>query len=359
MGNFTTQGKITTDAYNAARKCVGHFPGGLAVTTTVASAIFGAVCGSGSSTAIVMTQMAWPEMKKYKYQAGIGLGSVCAAGPLAILIPPSTPLIMYGIYSDTSISDLFKAGWIPGVLLCIALCLGSIIWVKIHPEIAPRAEKTTWKEKIKAISGIWSVLLLVIVVMGSIWGGLCTVSEGASVGVIGALIIAICRRTITKKSFFNAIKSSALMGGSMFFMFVGVGIFNKMMVLSGITTAIARWVAALPIPKLGIIWVIILIYLVLGCFLETPLIMTLTVPLFAPIISELGYNLIWFGIIIALVSGIGAITPPVGINLFVVNATAPDAGFMNIVKGCFPYIGIMLVFLAIVVFFPQIILCIF
>lgn len=354
MGDVAFHGKLTSDAYNCARRFCGHLPGGLAITTTVASAMFGAVCGSGSTTALIMTQVAWPEMKKNGYDPGLGLGSIVGSGPLAIMIPPSTPLIMFGLLSGASIGRLFMAGWLPGLLLTFTLSVCTILQIRRNPDKAPLMPKASWKERVSSLKGVWSFLVLMIVVMGSIWGGICTVTEAAGIGVMGAIIIVAVMRRMNLKEFAITIKNTASIGGAMFFMFIGIQVFNSFMSLSGLPRMLANAVRALPVPPSVIIWLIVLLYLVLGCFLDSPPVMMLTVALLAPVVSELGYDLVWFGILVAFTVAVGALTPPVGINLFVVSSRAPDVPTSVIIKGMLPYLVTILITMVIIFYVPQI-----
>lgn len=353
MGDFAYKGGLTTDAYGSARKMFGHMPGGLAITSTVASGIFGAVCGSGSATAMVMTQVAWPEMRRYGYSPRLGLGSIAAAAPLAILIPPSVPLIIYGILAEESIGRLFMAGWIPGILLLIALSLTTVLLVKINPESAPKAEKFSFIEKLRSLKSIWSILVLLIIVMGGIWGGICTVNEAAGIGAIGALIIALTRRKLNGKTVMQTVKGVAETGGSMFFMFVGIQIYSIFMAMSGLPRGMAQWVSGLPLPPMAIIWCIVILYLILGCILDSPPVMMLTVGLLVPTVKALGFDLVWFGIVVAFTVAMGAITPPVGINLFIIKNRVPEVPSSEVIKGVLPYMVTILVILVVIVHVPQ------
>lgn len=208
MSDICTKGKLTTSAYNAARQWFGRLPGGLAITTTVASGVFGAICGSMTVTSLIMPEMAWPEMKKYHYAPELGLGSIAAASPLAILIPPSTPLMVYGILTGTSIGALFMAGWIPGVMLLLMLSLMTIILVKIHPDWAEKPDKTPMKDKIHALLGAIPILILIIIVMVCIWGGITTVTEAGGIGAAGAIIICMAQRKLNVKGVLATIKNT-------------------------------------------------------------------------------------------------------------------------------------------------------
>jgi tripartite ATP-independent transporter DctM subunit len=354
MGDFAFNGGITTDAFKSARSWFGHFNGGLAITSTVASGIFGAVCGSGATIALVMTQIAWPEMKKYGYNPRLGLGSIAASGPLAILIPPSVPLIMFGILSETSIGKLFMAGWLPGILLTIVLSVTTLIIVMIDPSKGPGLEKLSVKERFLSLKSTWALLLLILVIIGGIWGGVFTVNEAAGIGVIGSLLIAVSRGKLKFRQIISLVKECTTNGACMFFMFVGIQIFNIFMALSGLPRGLASWVVDLPLPPIGIIWVIIAIYLFLGCFLDSPPVVMLTTGLLAPCVSALGFDLVWFGIVVGFTVALGAITPPVGINLFVTGSRAPDVPSGEIIKGVLPYIAATFVTLILIVHIPII-----
>jgi tripartite ATP-independent transporter DctM subunit len=353
MGDIAVAGKLTTDAYAAARKWLGRVPGGLAVTSTVTSAIFGAICGSLPATAMVMSQMAWPEMRKYGYDAKLGLGSIAAAAPIAILIPPSIPLILYGLLSDTSIGKLFMAGWIPGLLMTLALCCTVFIMVLRNPKIAPRAEKSSLKEKMISLKGTWAILLLVIAIMYCIWGGVTTVNEAAGVGAMLCMIIVFSKHRLDFKSMAWAFLKSVTFGGSMIFLLVGVQIYSVFMTLSGIPQTMASWILGLSLSPFAIIWVMLVIYLILGCFIDTPPIQMLCVPLFAPVVSAMGYDLVWFGILTTICCGLGSITPPVGMSLFVIHGLFREEPITTMYKGIIPFIIVSFVVLILVACFPQ------
>ena len=354
MGDVASAGGLTTDAYTSARYWFGHKKGGLAITTSVSSAIFGAVCGSGVTTAMVFSQIAWPEMKKFGYSPRLGLAAIAAAGPLGTLIPPSVPLIMYGIMSETSIAKLFMAGWLPGILLLICLCITIVIWAKRRPQDAPLTEKYPLKERFKSLIHVWPFFLLIILVMGGIWGGICTVNEGAAVGAVGATIITFAMRRISVKDFIKSMKGVVGSGASFFFLFVGVQFFNSFMSLSGLPKALSKWVGSLDVAPMAVIWLMVVIYLFLGCFLDVAPLMMLTVPIFAPIVASLGMNLIWFGIIVTFCGAIGCVTPPVGMNLFVIANRVPDVKIGEIIKGIIPFIVAMFVALVLCMYIPQI-----
>lgn len=354
MGEVASSGGLTTDAYSAARCWFGRARGGLAVTTSVASAIFGCVCGSGVTTAMVFSQVAWPEMKRNGYSPRLGLAAIAAAGPLGTLIPPSVPLIMYGIMSETSIGKLFMAGWLPGILLLLCLCITINIWSRLRPQDAPRAEKIPLKVKLKSLVHVLPFLILILLVMGGIWGGICTVNEGAAVGAMGALLITLVMRRMKLKQFIQSMKSVCGTGCSFFFLFVGVQFFNSFMTLSGLPRALAAWVGGLSISPMAVIWVIVVVYLFLGCFLDVAPIMMLTIPIFAPVVRTLGLDMVWFGILVTFCGALGALTPPVGMNLFVLANRVPDVSIGEIIKGIIPFLAATFIALVIVMYVPQV-----
>lgn len=354
MSDVCTRGKLTTNAYDAARKWLGRLPGGLAVTTTVASGIFGAICGSMTVTSLIMPEMAWPEMKRYHYSPELGLGSIAAASPLAILIPPSTPLMVYGILTGTSVGSLFMAGWGPGIMLLVMLSVVTIISVKIHPDWAEKPDKYPLRERVKSLLGALPILILVVIIMVCIWGGITTVTEAGGIGAAGALIICAIQRKLNLKEMAQTIRNTALMASGMFLLLVGIQVFNACITMSGIPTAMGNWVASLPLSNTAILWVIVIVYLILGCFIDGAPVTMICIPLFAPIVSRLGFDPVWFGIITTMTSAIGAITPPVGICLFLVSSKVPDVGLNRVIRGAVPYIFTMLVALVILFYVPDI-----
>ena len=353
MGDFAVTGGLTTDAYGAARKWFGRMPGGLAVTSTVASALFGAICGSGQATAMVMSQVAWPEMKRYGYSPKIGLTSIAAAGPLAILIPPSTPLIMYSILSGASVGSLFMGGWLPGILLTIILCIVTVVMVKLKPSLAPRADKATLAEKFKSLIKAAPILILIILMMYCIWGGVTTVNEAAGLSVVATLIIIFAKRRAGMKAILKTLRDSTVMCAALFFMFVGIQVFNSFLAMSGLPRKLTALVTSLDVSPMAIIWAIFILYLILGCFIDTPVIMMLTIPLLAPAVAALGFDLTWFGIFTAMTVALGSITPPVGICLFVIAARVPEVPLSYLMKNIWPYVIGTVIATIIVMYVPD------
>jgi tripartite ATP-independent transporter DctM subunit len=293
-------------------------------------------------------------MKRYGYEDKMGLCSIAAAGPLAILIPPSTPIIIYGILSGTSVGSLFMAGWIPGILLCVALCVYTFFRASRHPELAPRADKCTAKEKLKSLVGAWPILALIVFIMVCIWGGITTVNEAAGVSVVVCLLIVLAKRRATAKELMQTLAESGVMAAGLFFMFVGIQLFNSFLGLTQMPAKLAAMISGLNCGPYVVIWVIVVIYIVLGCFIDTPVIMMLTIPLFAPVVSALGFNLVWFGILSTMCVALGSITPPVGICLFVIAARIPEVPLSKLMKGIWPYVIVTFIVTVVIMYVPQI-----
>ena len=350
LGDLAVDGRLTLDAYSAIRKWLGRMPSGLTVTSTVTCAVFGAICGSMQVTTMVMSKMAWPEMKRYNYDPSLSLGSICASAPIAILIPPSIPMVQYAILTDTSIGALFMAGIIPGLLLTGFISGFLIVMGVIRPSAAPRTEIIPFKEKLSSLKNTWSILLVIIVMMYCIWGGVSTVNEAASVGAFAVIAIVLAKKRMKIKEILQCCKRSIILGASILFLLVGVHFFNVFMSLSGVPQVLAEWVTSLPVERYAIVWMIIILYLILGCFLDTPPIIMLTVPLFAPVIADLGFSLIWFGVIATMCGALGGVTPPVGINLFIMHNAIPDVPMTKIMKGVVPFIAITMAVIALCVY---------
>jgi tripartite ATP-independent transporter DctM subunit len=302
-----------------------------------------------------MSQLAWPEMKRYGYSPKIGVCSIVAAAPLAFLIPPSTPMITYGMLTGVSIGALFMGGVLPGVLLVIFISLLTVIRCVIHPELAPRAEGTTWKEKWKSLGGAWPILLLVLVMMYCIWGGVTTVNESAGLAVVCILVICLLKHRLTGKDIPLCIKESAKNAAALFFLFVGIQIYNSFLSVTTLPTKLCNFILGLDTSPMMIVWAIIILYIILGCFIDTVVIVMLTVPLFAPIISGLGFSLVWFGCLQTMMVGLGGITPPLGMILFVTCAGIKDVPMSAVMKDIWPYVGITILVCVIIMYIPEIV----
>jgi C4-dicarboxylate transporter, DctM subunit len=356
MGEFASSAGLIKGAYAAAQKWLGRSPGGLAMATIGACAAFAAVSGSSLATAGAMTSIAYPEMKKFNYHSSLSTGCIAAGGTLGILIPPSVVLIMYAIFAEQSIGKLYMAGFIPGILLAVLFMVVIYIQCKISPDLGPRGPNYSWREKIISIKSIGPVLLLAIIVLGGIWGGIFTPNEAAGVGVIVVFIMGLIARTITVKNAFKSLLETISISAMVFIILIGAMIFNYFIVLTGIPSELAGLVTSLGLPSLGVYAAIIIIYMILGCVMDSFAMTVLTLPIFLPILQALGFDLIWFGVIFVILIEISGITPPIGMNVFVVAGMVREVPMYTIFRGIIPFFVAMIVCLGILTVLPQIVL---
>lgn len=354
MGEFGFRSGVVSDAYTAADKWIGHHRGGLCMATTVACACFAAMTGSSIAGSSIMTQVAWPEMKKRKYKAMLGLGAIAAGGTLGIMIPPSTPMITFGILTSTSVGKLFLAGVIPGVLLTIAFCLVTVIVTRIDKDAAPGGKKASWKERFSSLKGVWLMLLLIIIVMGGIWGGFFTPTEAAAIGSFGTFLISLGRKTMSFRDFKMCLRNSMKITAMIFLLLIGASVFSSFITVTKAPTIIASWVAQSHLSSGLVIFVMCLTYLILGCLMDTLSMILLTLPIFAPIVTAMGYDMIWFGILVILMTQLGSITPPVGINVFVVGGMVKEVPMSEVFRGIIPFLIALIIVTILIVVFPHI-----
>ena len=356
MGEFGFRSGVVADAYTAVDHWIGHRRGGLCMATNVACAAFAAMTGSSIAGSSIMTQVAWPEMKKRRYKATIGLGCIAASGTLGVMIPPSNVMITYGIITNSSVGRLFLAGLLPGILITVGFCLAVAIIARIDKDAAPSGERSSWKERFKSLKKVWMMLLLIVAVLGSIWGGLCTPTEAAAIGSFGTFIIALGRKNMNFKAVRDCLKSSMKVTAMIFFLLIGASVFSNFITVTKAPTVIANYVANSSIAPALIIAIMCLIYVFLGCLMDTLSMILLTLPIFIPIVTALGYDLIWFGILVTLMCMLGSITPPVGMNCFVVGGMVDDVTTGEVFKGVMPFALALVVIAVLIVAFPQIVL---
>jgi len=354
MGTFAFASGISRRLYGTAYTWVGHFRGGLTIATVFACAGFGAICGSSTATAATMGQIALPEMKKYKYDDTLATGTVAAAGTLGILIPPSTVLIVYGYLTEESIGKLFIAGVLPGILLSIFFAVTVALLCWRDPAIGPPGVPTTWKEKLYAITGIIETVILFFLAIGGLFLGWFSPTQAGAIGAGGALLIGLARRQLTWQSFFDAGKEGMRTACMVLFIITGAIIFGHFMAVSRIPFMLADWLGGLPIHLMAVMGVIIFIYFIGGFFMDAMGLIVVTIPIFFPIVEKLGFDPIWFGVIVVLVTEMGVITPPVGVNVFVIKGIASDVPLEHIFKGIFPFLAALIIVTVILMFFPQI-----
>jgi tripartite ATP-independent transporter DctM subunit len=353
MGNFVARGGLAHELFRAAYAFIGHLRGGLAHATILACAGFGAVCGSSIATAATMSKVAYPSMKKLGYSASLSTGVMASGGTLGIMIPPSTIMVIYGIVTETHIGKLFAAGVIPGILTALLLMVAVVVITSRDPEHAPPGERATWKERWTALRGIWGVLLLMLVVLGGIYGGVFTATEGAGIGAAGAFFFALARRSLTWRTLLDVLVESARTTAMLFTLLIAATIFANFVNFTTMPGDLKEWITHLGLSPVMIVTAMMLIYVVLGTVMEELTMVLLTIPLFFPIVTALGFDPVWFGVLIVMVVQIGLISPPVGMNLFVINSLLPGVGLGQIFRGCWPFVGVLVLMLGILIAFPQ------
>lgn len=354
MGSLAFYAGISGDLFNTTHKFFGRQPGGLALATIVASAGFAAVSGSSNASAAAMAKVTLPEMKRFNYDPALATGSVAAGGTLGILIPPSALFIIYGVMTQLSIGKLFLAGVAPGILLTVLYALVIYFLCLRNPNLGPPGNASTWKEKIASLSGMVDMFILFGLVMGGLFIGWFTPTEAGAVGAMGALVIGLVRRRLNwegiKKSLFDTIQISVML----YMIVTGALVFGRFMTVTRVSFELATWIENLALPEAVIMGMLILVYLIGGCFMDSLALVTLTLPIFFPIVINMGFDPIWFGVIIVLVAEMGVITPPVGVNVYVIKGVAPEVPLETIFRGILPFTIAVLVCLAIMLALPQI-----
>lgn len=354
MGEFAFHSGLSKKLYHAAYKWLGHWPGGLAMATIVGCAAFAAGCGSGIATAATMGAVALPEMKKYHYAPALATGCVAAGGTLGILIPPSALFIVYGILTEQSISKLFISGIFPGLLLSALFMLTIYALVKLNPSLASSAHAASIRERLVSLVGTVEMLALFLIIMGGLYGGIFTPNEAGGIGAAGALLIGLARRGFSWQRFTAALTETGRTTAMIFAILIGAMIFNRFLAMSGIPDSLVGFASRLPIPPLAIIGVLVFVYMVLGALFDEVAITLLTIPIFFPVIVALGIDPIWFGVVFCILMEMGAILPPVGINVFVIAGAVRDVPMYTIYRGILPFIIPMLLTIGLMMVFPQI-----
>jgi TRAP-type C4-dicarboxylate transport system permease large subunit len=394
MGNFVTRAGMSQELFKTAYAFIGHFRGGLAMATIAGCAGFGAICGSSIATAATFAKVAYPSMKKFGYSDQLATGAIAAGGTLGILIPPSTIMVIYGIMTGTSIGKLFAAGILPGILAAALLC-AAVQWVTWRdPSAGPRGERLTWKERFDTLHGVgWfaavgvavigaanlsllpsddaavlgalavfglslvyrgvtSVIALFVLVMGGIYGGVFTAVEGAGVGAFGAMVFALARRSLTWQSLYAALVESARTTSMLFLILIGALMFAEFVNITTMPKDLIEFVTRWQVSPVMVVAVIMAIYVLLGTAMEELSMILLTVPVFFPLITHLGIDPVWFGVLIVVVVEIGLISPPVGMNLFVLKTLLPQVGTGTVFRGVVPFVAVDCLRLAILIAFP-------
>jgi tripartite ATP-independent transporter DctM subunit len=354
MGQVAFHTGISRGLFHAAYHWLGRLPGGLAMSTVGACTAFGAICGSGPATSATLASVALPEMRRYRYGMELATGCVAAGGSLGRLIPPSIVFIVYAILTEQSIGKLFIAGVAPGLLIALLFC--GVIWMECarRPQLGPPGPAFTWREKVVSLSGVWETLVLFALVMGGMFLGFYTATEAAAIGAAGTMVIALCKRELTWRKLLQCLNETLRTSCMVMTIVAGAIIFGRFLALTRVPSELAAWMAALPLPGWAIIGLIILFYFVGGCFLDALALDILTIPIFYPVVQALGYDLIWFGVMIVVVTQMGVITPPVGVNVYVVSGMARDVPIEQVFRGSLPFLWALVFAALLLTVFPQI-----
>ena len=353
MGNFVARAGLAQELFRAAYAFIGHFRGGLAHATVLACAGFGSICGSSIATAATMAKVAYPPMKKLGYADYLSTGVIAAGGTLGIMIPPSTIFVIYGIVTETNIGKLFAAGVLPG-LLCVALLMAGVAWITWRdPTAGPAGERTPWRGRWKALRDIWGVAVLVVLVLGGIYGGVFTATEGAGIGATGAFCFALARRTLTLQVLLQVLVESARTTAMLFAILIAAMLFSGFINFTTMPADLKDWILSQGLSPLMVVAAMMLIYVLLGTIMEELSMVLLTIPVFFPIVIGLGFDPVWFGVLIVLVVQIGLISPPVGMNLFVLNALLKGVPLGQIFRSVWLFVLALVVALGVVLEFQP------
>ena len=356
LGFFAYYAGITRDLYWTARQWFGHLPGGLAIATIFGAAGFAAACGASTASAAVMGRVALPELKKYGYDDKVSTGCVAAGGTMATMIPPSVLMVIYGFIAEESIGALLLAGILPGLLEAVSYMIMLLVRFRLKPELGPPVRGITWPDRFRALRGVWGMVVLVVLVMGSIYTGIATPTEAAGIGALGALVLALPR--LSWRTFWTAMVETARTSSLIFAIVAGVLIYVHFLGFTGMPGAIAKSIVGLDFPPMVVLIGILALYLVLGMFLDGIGMLLLTVPVILPTIQHLGINPIVFGVLVIRMIEVGLITPPVGLNVYVLRGVAPSVSMGDMFRGCGWFVFVDIINVGILLAFPQIILLI-
>ena len=358
MGNLVNASGLSKDLYKAAHAFIGHLRGGLAMATIVACGAFSALCGSSMATTAAMGRVAMPNMRKYNYDDRLATGSIAAGGTLGILIPPSVMMVVYGILTETDIGKLFAAGFLPGMIAMLMYLITVMIITAINPNLGRPGEKASWRERFEATKGVMAITVLFIVIMGGIYGGVFTPTEAAGIGAAATFLLTLKRRGWQPRMYLTVLIEAAQTTAIMFALVIGALVFTNFLTVAGLPNQLLGFIQGIDVSPIVVILIICAIYLVLGCFLETMSMVMLTVPIFYPIVASLGFDLVWFGIIVVVAAEISLITPPLGLNIFMIKNVMPDVPLGTIIRGVTPFVMMDIVRLLLLVFVPWIVLVI-
>lgn len=354
MGAFVSASGISRELFRAANALIGHFRGGLGVATVMACGGFAAICGSSVATAATFSSVAYPEMRRYGYPQSFATGVIAAGGTLGIMIPPSTVLAVYAILTQQDIGKLFMAGLLPGLLAIAMYVLTITLIVLVKPQLLPAGETKPWRERLDALKNIWAPMALFVFVIGGLYGGLFTPTEAGGMGAGGAFILGVLRRKLSREQIRDCLLQATRTSAAVFTVLIGALLFGYFLTITQTPQKLTEFLTGLGLGRYTLLAIILAMYLVLGCLMDAMAMIILTVPIIFPLILHLGFDPIWFGIIIVMAVELGLIHPPVGMNVFVIKSVIKDVSFTTIFRGVLPFVGMDLVRLGILVAFPAI-----
>ena len=353
MGAFVSVSGISRELFKAANAMIGHLRGGLGVATVLACGGFAAISGSSVATAATFSGVAYPEMRRFGYPESFSTGVIAAGGTLGAMLPPSTVLAVYAILTQQDIGKLFMAGIIPGLLAMLLYVTTVFIIVRVRPDWLPRGEATTWATRLAELKNVWSALLLFIFVIGGLYGGFFTPTEAGGVGASGAFLLGLARRKLDRAKIKEALLAATRTAAAVFTVLIGALMFGYFLTITQTPQKITEYLTHLGVGPYGVLILILLMYLVLGCLMDAMAMIILTVPIIFPVVQQMGFDPIWFGIIIVMTVELGLITPPVGMNVFVIKSVVPDVSFSTIFRGVSPFVVTDILRLAILILFPM------
>ncbi|MDO1582651.1 TRAP transporter large permease [Rhizobium oryzicola] len=354
MGAFVTNSGMSRELFRAANTFIGHLRGGLGLATIAACAGFAAISGSSVATAATFSTVAYPEMRRFNYPQSFAAGTIAAGGTLGAMFPPSTVLVVYGIITEKDISRLFMAGIVPGILAVLMYMVTIMVIGMVRPDMLQVAPKSNWAERVRAIKDVWAPLLLFFFVIGGLYGGLFTPTEAGGVGAGGAFIIGLLRGKLNREKILMSLLQATRTAAAIFTVLIGALIFGYFLTITGTPQKITAFLGDLGLGRYGVLLLILLMYLVLGCLMDAMAMIILTVPIVYPVIVSLGFDPIWFAVIIVMTVELGLIHPPVGMNVFVIKSVVPELTFSKIFRGVAPFIVTDLVRLGLLIAFPII-----
>jgi tripartite ATP-independent transporter DctM subunit len=356
MGSIFSQTGVVKGLFLAADKWIGRVPGGLACSVLGANSVFGAMSGSSVAATATFGKIAYPQMEKMGYDARLGLGSIAIGGSLSVLIPPSIILVVYGGWQELSVARLFAGGMIPGFLLATLLMLTIIVRVKLNPNLAPKTKKVTWREKLFAAGQILPFIVIIIIVLGSIFTGIMTPTESAAMGAFLSILLTLAYRRLNFKAFKESMLEAVKITTMICFVMFTARVLGQIFQYIGLTEAFSTFIHQLPLGRYGILTCICIMYLILGMFFDSFSMMLLTLPFVSPLLSDLGFDLIWFGVLFTILAEIGLVTPPFGLNLFVLQGVVPKHDLMAVARSTLPFVLPALAMVVILTVFPELVL---